>query len=131
MTRRLLARALGLLLAALGLTLLWNALGEFRHAVAVLSYAVPVLQLLSAPLALLGGYRLWRGDRRALVLIAVALGLATAAGALAAWIYSVPAERSAAAFGALGGGIVFAMAVVLLASIALRTPETASVPAED
>ncbi|MGQ0639267.1 MAG: hypothetical protein ACT4P6_00610 [Gemmatimonadaceae bacterium] len=120
MTRRLFARALGVLLAALSATLVWNAFQEFRYATGI-GYAVAVLQLMATPLAALAAYRLWRGDRRAPVVAGAALAIATAAGALAAWTYTPEPDRSSAAFGALGGGIVFTIAVVLLARISLRS----------
>jgi hypothetical protein len=114
-------------MGALGLTLIWNGVQELHTADTIGGYGVVVLQFIAGPLALYASYRLWRRQRRALKLIAVALTIATGAGALAAWTYTPGAERSAAAFGALGGGIVFTIAVVLLVRISLAT---ASRPAE-
>jgi len=119
-TRLVLARAVAILLGALGFTLLWNAVQELRAAYNLGGYGVLVLQLVSAPIALLAGYRLWRRDRRALMLTAIALSIASAAGTLAAWTYG-GVERSSAAFGAIGGGVVFTIAVVLLARMSVES----------
>ncbi len=128
MTRLLLARALGVLLIALSLSLAWNAIQEFRYVSGAGAIGVVVLQALGAPIGLLAGVWLWRRDARAVRVTAIALSIATLTGTLAAWTYSVE-DRSAAGFGALGAGIVFTIAVVLLARIALRTPSEPVSPA--
>jgi hypothetical protein len=97
----------------------WNGIEEFQWAAGI-SYLVPLLQLLAAPLAALAGHWLWRRNRRALAMTAVALTLATGAGVVAAWVYALEPDRTAAALGALGGGALFTGAVLLLAHLALK-----------
>jgi hypothetical protein len=118
--RRFIARALAVLLLALAITLLWNGIMEFRWAEGI-AYAVPILQLIAAPMVALAGHWLWRLDRRFLSVTVIGLVLASAAGAIAAWYYTPSAERPAALMGALGGGVVFTVAVVLLARISLKS----------
>ncbi|MEW5914787.1 MAG: hypothetical protein AB1762_00210 [Gemmatimonadota bacterium] len=118
--RRFLARALAVLLLALAITLVWNGINEFRWAEGI-AYAVPILQLIAAPIVALGGHWLWRLDRRSLLLTAIGLALAAAAGAIAAWYYTPDAERPTALMGALGGGVVFTVAVVLLARMSFKS----------
>jgi hypothetical protein len=120
--RRVLARALGVLLGGLALTLLWNAIQEVRHAQGI-GYGVPLVQLAATPYVALGSYRLWRADRRALIVTAVGLTLASLAGALAAWTYAPAAEQLRAGLGALGGGAVFTVAMLALARMSLKSPD--------
>ena len=121
MIRLILARALGVLLFGLAFTLVWEVIEGVRYARGVPEIALLVFQALAAPFAALGGYLLWKRDRRAVRITGIACAIGSIAGTLAAWTYS-PAEKSSAAFGALGGGAVFTIAMMLLAHLALRNP---------
>lgn len=128
MTRPVLARALGVLLVVFGLAALWNGVVEMRYASGLGAYAVVALDILAGPIGVLGGYWLWRRDQRALVTSGAALVAGILAGTVAAFTYAQVPDRASATFGALGGGLVFGGAVILLARWALRTttqaPET-------
>jgi hypothetical protein len=119
MMRTLALRGSALLLLVLGLMLLWNAVDALRYVNSVPGYAVIVLQLLATPLALYAGHRLWRRDRRGLLPAGTGLILAAASGALAAWTYAPDEERMRAMIGAAAGGLVLAIAIVLLARAGL------------
>lgn len=123
MTRLILARALGVLLILFGLAALWNGIVELRFAKGLGGYAVVVLDILAAPTGVLGGYWLWRRERRALVMSSIALAAGILAGTTAAFTYNEGPERTSATLGALGGGLVFGVAVILLARLALATTE--------
>ncbi|MGH7710871.1 MAG: hypothetical protein ACREOG_06280 [Gemmatimonadaceae bacterium] len=119
MTRILIARALGVLLGALALTLLANGIQGFGYADSAAAYALLATQIVAGPLTAVSGYWLWRRERRSLIAAGVGLGLATTAGTLAAWTYTPDPDRSSAAFGALGAGVVFSIALIVLARLAL------------
>ncbi len=118
--RLVLARALGVLLGALALSLLWDVIEGVRYTRALPEIAVVVIQFITAPFAAFAAYLLWQRDRRATTVTGIACGLGTAVGALAAWTYAPPSEQASALFGAFGGGVVFAIAMVLLARWALK-----------
>ena len=122
--RVVVARALGVLLIAWGLAALWNAIFEARSANTFSGYAVVALDVL-AGVGVLGGYWLWRRDRRALLASGFALAAGTLAGTTAAFAYTPGADRTAATLGALGGGLVFGVAVILLARWAVAAPTQA------
>ena len=129
MIRLILARALGVLLFGLAFTLVWEVIEGARYARGFGEIALLVFQALAAPFAALAGYWLWKRDRRAVTITGIACAIGSIAGTLAAWTYAPPPEKSSAAFGALGGGAVFTIAMVLLAHLALRNPAPAeSVP---
>ena len=120
--RLVLARALGVLVILFGLAALWNGIVEVRYAKGFGGYAVVVLDILAGPTGVLGGYWLWRRDRRALLTSSFALAAGILAGTTAAFTYTQGPERTSATLGALGGGLVFGIAVILLARLALATP---------
>lgn len=119
--RLVLARSLGVLVILFGLAALWNGIVELRYAKG-LGYAVVVLDVLAGPTGVLGGYWLWRRERRALVTSSFALAAGILAGTTAEYTYTQGPERTSATLGALGGGLVFGVAVILLARLALATP---------
>lgn len=118
--RIVLARALGVLLVAFGLAALWNGIYEIRSVSGFGGYAVIVLDILAGPTGVLGGYWLWRRDRRALIMARIALGWGILAGIVAAWTYTPGPDRASATFGAAAGGLVFGVAVILLVRLALK-----------
>jgi hypothetical protein len=117
--RLVVVRALGVLLVAWGLAALWNAIFEARSATSFGGYAVVALDVL-AGVGVLGGYWLWRRDRRALLASGFALAAGILAGTTAAFTYTEGPDRASATFGALGGGLVLGVAVILLARWALK-----------
>lgn len=119
--RIVLARALGVLLILFGLSALWNGIVELRYAQGFSGYAVVVLDILAGPTGVLGGYWLWRRERRALLASSFALASGILAGTAAAFTYVQGPERTSATLGALGAGLVFGIAVILLARLALTT----------
>ncbi len=119
--RLVLARALGVLVILFGLAALWNGIVELRYAKGLGGYAVVVLDILAGPAGVLGGYWLWRRERRALLTSSFALAAGILAGTTAAFTYTQGPERTSATLGALGGGLVFGVAVILLARLALAT----------
>lgn len=124
--RLVLARALGVFVVLFGLAALWNGILELRYAKSLGGYGVVVLEILAGPTGVLGGYWLWRRERRALVTSGAALAAGVLAGTAAAFTYTQGPERTSATLGALGAGLVFGVAVILLARLALATPREKS-----
>lgn len=124
--RLVLARALGVFVVLFGLAALWNGILELRYAKSLGGYGVVVLEILAGPTGVLGGYWLWRRERRALVTSGFALAAGILAGTAAAFTYTQGPERTSATLGALGAGLVFGVAVILLARLALATPREKS-----
>ena len=122
MIRFILGRALGVLLFGFAFTLVWEVIEGVRYARGVGEIALLVFQALAAPFAALAGYWLWKRDRRAVRITGIACAIGSIAGTVAAWTYTPPPGTSAAAFGALGGGAVFTIVMLLLAHVALRNP---------
>lgn len=120
--RGILARTLGVFVAALGLALIWNGATGFRFTDAMLGFVVLGLDILAGVVLLAAGHWFWRRQKRALRVTSLGLALAVAAGTLAAWHYTTGTDRTPATIGAAAGGLVFAVVIELLARLALNPP---------
>ncbi|HJU75772.1 MAG TPA: hypothetical protein VJ717_18655 [Gemmatimonadaceae bacterium] len=119
--RKLLARALGILVGALGLALVWNGLRGLAYTDTAPGFAVLALDLLAGLALIPGGYWLWRREQRALRITTIGMLIAVTAGMLAAWHYA-EAERANALIGAAAAGIVLTVAIGVFARVALKAP---------